>query len=437
MRMSYRPKFHISPPQGRLNDPNGLTLVGDELHVFYQHDPLFPSGPKRTGWGHAATGLGGRVGDGVWRHYPDALYPGLPYDQNGCYSGCAVVADGVMRLFYTGNVKRDGQRFTSQNIVDVHDLTGPMGGQYRRYRDNPVIDGFPEGYTAHFRDPHITRVGGRWRMVIGAQRVDKTGAAVLYTSDDLETWRFESEIEFAGLRQTVASAYMWECPNLVRMTDQSTGEELDVLVICPQFPDSDECGYIVGRLDGLRFDVVRDFTPLDYGHEFYAPQLIEFGTGALMLGWMGLPGRDETPTLDAEGWVHQLTLPRQLVLSDAVLHTFLHLPADPTAMVVYSCELGAEPWTAELVDVEGAVGATVTWNPEPTGAGRESGAHELRGTIALNVDGLLRWAECRAGEFVFTADGAAVEMTAGGGEVAFSSCVFAADGNDWAQLRVI
>lgn len=83
------------------------------------------------------------------------------------------------------------------------------------------------------------------------------------------------------------------------------------------------------------------------------------------------------------------------------------------------------------------MGATVTWNPEPTGPGRESGAHELRGTIALNVDGLLRWAECRAGEFVFTADGAAVEMTAGGGEVAFSSCVFAADGNDWAQLRVI
>jgi len=93
--------------------------------------------------------------------------------------------------------------------------------------------------------------------------------------------------------------------------------------------------------------------------------------------------------------------------------------------------------TAELIDVAGAVGATMTWTPDPTGARRESGAHELRGTIALNVDGLLRWAECRAGECVFTADGAAVELTAGGGEVAFSSCVFASDGNEWAELRVM
>ncbi len=418
MRMSYRPKFHISPPQGRLNDPNGLTLVGDELHVFYQHDPLFPSGPKRTGWGHAATGLGGRVGDGVWRHYPDALYPGLPYDQNGCYSGCAVVADGVMRLFYTGNVKRDGQRFTSQNIVDVHDLTGLMGGQYRRYRDNPVIDGFPEGYTAHFRDPHITRVGGRWRMVIGAQRVDKTGAAVLYTSDDLETWRFEGEIEFAGLRQTVASAYMWECPNLVRMTDQSTGEELDVLVICPQFPDSDECGYIVGRLDGLRFDVVRDFTPLDYGHEFYAPQLIEFGTGALMLGWMGLPAQDDTPTV-AKGWVHTLTLPRRVWLEDGWLRQapLWSVPAGPAREGFGSvATLTAGEGTYVLIDDSGADAFRVTYG---------------EGKLRLNSGEDERVVSCPAGSVELIADGCAVEVFAGDGRIAGASAVFGASDARW------
>ena len=124
--MSYRPNFHLSAPQGRLNDPNGMTLIGDELHVFYQHDPVFPYAQKRTGWGHAVTTLG----DGTWRHFPDALHPGMPYDENGCYSGSAVVHEGRMRLFYTGNVKRDGERFTSQNIVDVEDLQGPMGGVY-------------------------------------------------------------------------------------------------------------------------------------------------------------------------------------------------------------------------------------------------------------------------------------------------------------------
>ncbi len=37
--MNYRPNFHIAPPLGRLNDPNGVFLDGDTLHVYYQHDP--------------------------------------------------------------------------------------------------------------------------------------------------------------------------------------------------------------------------------------------------------------------------------------------------------------------------------------------------------------------------------------------------------------
>ena len=141
--MSYRPKHHLTPPQGRLNDPNGMMLLGDELHVFYQHDPSFPAQPKRTGWGHAVTTLG----SGVWRHFPDALYPGVSYDENGCYSGSGVVHDGQIRLFYTGNVKGDGKRLTSQNIVDVGGIEGPMGGTYRRRGTNPAIDGPADGYT--------------------------------------------------------------------------------------------------------------------------------------------------------------------------------------------------------------------------------------------------------------------------------------------------
>ena len=95
-------------------------------------------------------------------------------------------------------------------------------------------------------------------------------------------------------------------------------------------------------------------------------------------------------------------------------------------MVVWHRELGDAPLEVELVDVEGNVGATVAWTPH-------EGAE--RGTLALTVDGLVRWAECAAGELVCTADGAAVELTAGGGEVAFSSAVFAPNGNDWATFR--
>lgn len=419
--MSYRPKHHLTAPQGRLNDPNGMMLLGDELHVFYQHDPSFPAQPKRTGWGHAVTTLV----SGVWRHFPDALYPGVSYDENGCYSGSGVVHDGQIRLFYTGNVKRDGKRLTSQNIVDVDGIEGPMGGTYRRRGTNPAIDGPADGYTAHYRDPHVTQApDGTWRMVLGAQRENGTGAAVLYTSDDLDTWQFAGEIEFAGLNYNVASAYMWECPNLLRMRDQATGETRDVFVFCPQFPDSDECGYVVGKLEGLRFEVERDFTPLDYGSEFYAPQLISDNDGgALMLGWMGLPARDDTPSFPAEGWVHQLTLVRELSLIDGHLATALQIP-DAHDMLLERVALGDAPWAADLVAEEEHTCATVTWRPDGTG----------RGTVLVDVAGRIRWAECAAGELVLTADGAAVECTAGDGEVAFSFAVFAPGGAQWSAL---
>ena len=123
--MTYRSNYHLSPPQGRLNDPNGLFVDGETLHVFYQHDPCFPHAPKRTGWGHASASL---TTAERWRHHPDALYPDMPYDKHGCYSGGAVVGGDDVWLFYTGNLKADGRRIPSQNRVRALAPSGPEGG---------------------------------------------------------------------------------------------------------------------------------------------------------------------------------------------------------------------------------------------------------------------------------------------------------------------
>ena len=70
----------------------------------------------------------------------------------------------------------------------------------------------------------------------------------------------------------VPGGYMWECPNLITLRDAVTGEDLDILIICPQglepvttdtathYASSDQCGYIVGKLDGTRFTVLRGFS---------------------------------------------------------------------------------------------------------------------------------------------------------------------------------
>ena len=36
----YRPKYHISPKVGWLNDPNGLCQLNGLYHIFYQYSPF-------------------------------------------------------------------------------------------------------------------------------------------------------------------------------------------------------------------------------------------------------------------------------------------------------------------------------------------------------------------------------------------------------------
>lgn len=442
MSTAYRPRFHITPPQGRLNDPNGMFLDGDTLHVFYQHDPAFPEWAKRTGWGHASA----QLDELVWMHHPDALYPDAPYDLHGCYSGGAARGDdGQVYLFYTGNLKVDGDRIPSQNAVTAEGFSGPMGGVYRRVKQNPLINGPEDGFTGDYRDPMVTKdpTGESvWRMVIGAQREDKTPAVALYRGDNLLEWQFAGALEFdttnaalGGSPDIVPGGFMWECPNLITLRDQETGEDLDVLIICPQgleartdghgtthYASSDQCGYIVGKLRGTTFEVLRGFTEIDYGHQFYAPQVIAHGEGALMVGWMGLPAQDETPTVHAEGWVHCLTTPRQLTLVGHELRQELLTPAAANVLRVAAAK-GVE---VVLVDATGHQGFSVSVSEQ------ESGQLVLR----IDLNGDVRQVPVSPGELVVYVDGCAVEITAGDGQVAAALVAFSSDGSEWEIRKV-
>lgn len=313
------PAFHLAPPVGRLNDPNGLVLRDGVFHAFYQYSPLHPE--KGVFWRHATSRNLTR-----WTDAGTAIAPVDWYDRNGCYSGSGIEApDGTLEFFYTGNVKDDeGNREAYQCL-----MTSSDGGlTFVKSSENPLIDGPAPGYTAHFRDPDVTRSedGTGWRMLLGAQREDLTGAVVRYDSADRRHWTFTGELRF-DLAETGTLGYMDECPGLLRMTDRTTGREHDVLLFCPQgmdaqgerFNNTDQSGYVVGHLEGTDFTATTAFEELDAGFEFYAPQAFS-GTGerVLLVGWMGNPGQDDQPSL-AHGWVHLLTSARELVLEDGRL----------------------------------------------------------------------------------------------------------------------
>lgn len=468
----FRPAFHVTAPTGRLNDPNGMFIEGETLHAYYQKDPAFPFGAKRTGWGHVSTPLKGE-GAGVWTHHPDALYPDAAYDRHGCYSGGAARDDeGRVWLFYTGNLKETldtgaVERRATQNIVSVKDPAATHGGIYRRDPANPLIDGPAPGYTAHYRDPMVTRdpdaakPGHRaYRMVLGAQRSDETGAVVLYRSDDLFGWEFAGELSFdltdarpGTSPDIIPGGYMWECPNLLTIRDESDGERYEVLIFCPQglepvtgpdgathYASSDQCGYIVGRLEGTVFRVLRGFSELDYGHHFYAPQVVAereeiVPASYILLGWMGLPAQDETPSVESEGWVHSLTLPRRLTLRGAELRQRLVLPAavgegdqihtgDFGHSVLHACDqLKQQKTTFSIKDASDSV--VISGSYLPVG----------HGVLSVTYAGDTRTTSCGPGELEIFVDGATVEITAQDGAVAFSIAAFPTPGVGWGTIE--
>ena len=83
-----------------------------------------------------------------------------------------------------------------------------------------------------------------------------------------------------------------------------------------------QSGYFFGKLDYEKpdFEIISEFTELDRGHDFYAPQTMEDDKGRrIIVGWMGVPEEEDYPTVKNE-WLHCLTLPRELKVIDGVLY---------------------------------------------------------------------------------------------------------------------
>ncbi|WP_152608251.1 glycoside hydrolase family 32 protein [Halalkalibacter okhensis] len=308
----YRLAYHVMPPVGLLNDPNGFIQYKGDYHLFYQWNP-FNTGHGAKFWGHYTSK------DLVnWEHHDIALTPSDWFDKNGCYSGSAIEHDGQMYLFYTGNVKDENNNRESYQVM-VESKDG------FRFEKKGVVLHLPEDYTPHFRDPKVWKHGEYFYMVIGAQSLDETGKAVLFRSKNLENWEHLGAFAGAHIGSFEDFGYMWECPDLFELDGQ------DVLVFSPQglepsgtyYQNLYQAGYVIGKLDYESIQYNHgEFVELDRGFEFYAPQTTLDEKGRrIMIGWLGLPEEREEdhPTIEHK-WVHAMTLPRELKLKNGKVY---------------------------------------------------------------------------------------------------------------------
>ncbi|MGZ0039265.1 glycoside hydrolase family 32 protein [Paenibacillus ottowii] len=303
----WRQSFHIQPPTGLLNDPNGFSYYQGEYHLFYQWFPLGTDHGMKY-WYHLKS-----KDLATWNSAGIGITPGDHFDSHGAYSGSALEHEGKLYMMYTGNTRDENWIRHPYQCMAVMD----ENGQITKW-EHPVIDHVPEGYTDHFRDPKLWKDGDSFYCVIGAQRTNSTGCVVLYRSTDLHTWQFEGELN-TGLK---SFGYMWECPDYFELNGAG------VLVFSPQGlePSGDEnhniyqSGYVIGQLLDTKTRTLEHgaFHELDRGFDFYAPQtMIDPQGRRIMVAWMGLPDI-EYPT-DPNGWAHCLTLPRELTLYEGKL----------------------------------------------------------------------------------------------------------------------
>lgn len=346
----WRLNYHIMPPIGWLNDPNGLCELNGEYHVFYQYSPCEANGGLKY-WGHYVSK------DLVnWKEEEVSLYPDSPYDCHGVYSGSAFVENNKMYLYYTGNVKHKGNHDyimtgREQNTILVTSEDGiNFSHKELIFRNSD----YPQNMSTHVRDPKVWKEDNTYYMVLGARDDKSEGCVLLYTSKDNKNWQYTNEI-----RDEKPLGYMWECPDFFKLGGKQ------VLMISPQgvepqgykFNNVYQTGYMM-----VNGDITTDnykltsFDEIDRGFDFYAPQSFEDSKGRrIFVGWMGVPDIPYTNPTVEKGWQHALTMPRELrLINNKVyqlpLEEMMNLRGDKkTFNIANSISINAEDRSFELI----------------------------------------------------------------------------------------
>lgn len=275
-----RPIYHYMPPKNWMNDPKPFFHKG-EYHIFHQYNPHDAVwGPMH--WGHAVSTDLVR-----WKRLPIALAPTPDSpDKDGCWTGCVVEKDGLFHILYTGVDPQTQCLATSRDLIT-----------WEKHKGNPVIAAPPEGVGDCWRDPCAWKEDGDWYAIIGSEKRDVGGAALLYRSKDLIHWDYMHPL-FIGDKSRDGA--MFECPDFFPLGGKH------VLIT--------SCGrtfWNIGRYVDHKF--VCEKSGLTDGGQFYAAKtLIDDEKRRILWGWLQEPRSPEE--MRAAGWSGALSLPRVLSL---------------------------------------------------------------------------------------------------------------------------
>lgn len=299
----YKPVFHITGERGWINDPNGVVKFNNQYHIFFQHHPYSCEwGPMH--WGHV-------VSDDLlhFKYLPYALVPGDEFDKDGCFSGSSLVKDGVLYVAYTGFINNENP----EDIKQIQCLASSTDGIHFK-KHGAIITGkdLPKEYKpCDFRDPKLTYKDGYYYLFVCAKKVSGGGSIVLFKSKDLVKWEFVSDVLTHN-----SEGEMLECVDyhkdlgLILYSEQNYPKESSHCL------NVHSCEYEIGHLNKqYKFIPKKEKTLVDYGFDFYAPQIMN--DDHFLVAWLNMWDRNNPSA--KYGFAGMLTIPRRVTIENDML----------------------------------------------------------------------------------------------------------------------
>ena len=307
VKNEYRLKYHMMPPIGWLNDPNGLIYFKGRYHLYYQFNP-YASAPGKMCWGHfVSDDLISYVDDGV------ALKPDI--EDASAYSGGSIEYEGKIHAFYTLHI--ENEKGKSEEVYKAVSSVGFSFDRGVKVFDNEYL---PSNISrTDFRDPCPVKVGDTYYVFVGGKdEALNKGVIIVLRGKTPDRLYYAFTIgPFYELGE------MGECPSYFRIGDR------DVIIVSgcsvPEkgndFKNINSSVFIVGRLDfekgKMEVDYIRE---IDKGDAFYAPQFIRGIDTPVMIGWLEMWERKYPTHEKNHGWVGAFSIPREISIRDGEIY---------------------------------------------------------------------------------------------------------------------
>lgn len=332
VKRDFRQKYHMMPPVGWMNDPNGLIKFNGRYHLFYQFNPYAAHSGVML-WGHfISDDLIGYSDKGA------AIVPDK--EHVSIFSGGATEYGEKLAAVYTEHYECGGDR--REEVYMALSSDGMNFSKGVRIFDN---DDLPEGISrSDFRDPFPVKTDDGYYVFVGGKLVkENKGIIVVLGGSGLEKLEYKFTIgPFYELGD------MGECP-CYRKID---GKDVIIASGCNvprrgnDFANVNSSVFIVGRIDfeGKSF-AAESIREIDKGDAFYAPQLINGDDRSVMVAWHEMWGKPY-PTSDMNhGWVGCFTIPRELRVKDGEV---FQSPISELEKYLVPCAGGEVPECADI-----------------------------------------------------------------------------------------